>query len=1169
MDVQDDAIFSASPTSGSDDSQDHMRRQLAYFAHAPLAAMVVDACGRYVEVNPAACRITGYGEQELLAMSLADLVAEESLDAGRQHFAHVKETGRASGELCWIRKDGAKRWSTCDAVKLSEDRFIGFFLDVTDRKRAEDTLRRSQAELRAIYDHVPAIVCVMTSDRRVQYANRAMCEFVGRLEESLKGERACGILGCINALDDPRGCGYGSRCESCQLRLAILDTFQTGTSHRNIDYRATIQHAGKQQEMWFLGSTARLPNGDNGDQPSLLLCLEDITARQQAEERSRLLAGLLDASPTSTTVHDRQGNFLYANEKTFALHGYNREEFFRLNLHELDAPESAKCIEPRMLDISQTGGASFEVQHRRKDGTAVPLRVDAKLARWGDQDVILSVATDVSDLKRSEQTLREREGRLRGILNSVSESVFLIDREGIVLECNETTAKRLGRAVDDLLGKSIYGFIPPDLAETRRAQIQRVVETRQPVQFEDQRAGIWFEQIIYPIVDDSGRIAEFAVFGRDVSERKSNENQLQLQSLVLSQIQDRVTVTDLEGVITYVNDAECESLRRSRESLVGQSVISYGDDPGRGATQLEVIRKTAEDGKWRGEIVNYAADGTEIIMDCRTTLVRDPQGRAVAMCGIATDITARKRAEESLRQSEEHYRVLAETMLQGVVHQDRAGTIIAMNPAAERILGKGPEQFMGSSSVGEEHCTIREDGSPFPGLEHPAMVALRTGQQVRNAVMGVFNPKAAAYRWINVDAVPLFRPGENRPYQVYTVFEDITDRRRAEQEKLEMERRLLQAQKHESLGTLAGGIAHDFNNILAAIMGYADLAKLRLPPSEPVREDLDVILQAAQRAADLTRQMLAYSGSGKFLVEAVNLSQVVEDSRGMLALAVSRKATVTYNLATDLPLIRADATQMRQVVMNLVINASEALGEEVGQIIVSTRALRCIAKDLATMMLGQDLPEGLYVCLEITDTGGGMSPQTLARIFEPFFTTKFVGRGLGASAVHGIMRGHKGGIRISSELGTGTSFQVFFPASGPSFAAVANGSDASPRRGNGVVLVVDDEEMVRNLARRTIEKAGFSVLTASNGEEAVHLYLQHQQEIVVVLLDLTMPKMNGEETFRELRRISPEVRVILSSGFSEEGATERFSGLGLAGFIQKPYQIDALIAKLKEACRPW
>jgi CheY-like chemotaxis protein len=260
---------------------------------------------------------------------------------------------------------------------------------------------------------------------------------------------------------------------------------------------------------------------------------------------------------------------------------------------------------------------------------------------------------------------------------------------------------------------------------------------------------------------------------------------------------------------------------------------------------------------------------------------------------------------------------------------------------------------------------------------------------------------------------------------------------------------------------------------------------------------------------------------------------------------------------------------MCQVVINLVINASEALGDRGGVIAVSTNAIQYEAGALARMELGLGLPAGEYVCLEVADTGCGMDEETRAKIFDPFFTTKFTGRGLGLSAVHGIVRGHKGAIQVSSEPGKGTTFCVLFPASGPAIPAVRSESTTTPMRGSGTVLVVDDEETIRISVQRMMERCGFSVLTASSGREAILVFREHRNEVSCVLLDLTMPDLDGAETFRELHRIRPDVPVILSSGYSEESATERFSGQGLAGFIQKPYQFDTLISRIRAAQTPY
>jgi nitrogen-specific signal transduction histidine kinase len=393
----------------------------------------------------------------------------------------------------------------------------------------------------------------------------------------------------------------------------------------------------------------------------------------------------------------------------------------------------------------------------------------------------------------------------------------------------------------------------------------------------------------------------------------------------------------------------------------------------------------------------------------------------------------------------------------------------------------------------------------------------------------------------------------------------LEEKKAAEAALREKEEQLWRAQRLESLGILAGGIAHDFNNILAGIAGYAALVKAKLLPSDPIRNDMDVILKAVQRAADLTRQLLACAGKGKFVVEPVNLSRIVEDTRQILEASVSRKTLLKFNLHGDLPWIQADPSQIHQVVLNLVINASEAVGENGGLIVVSTDAVTRNEAGGASLFGDTDPGQGLYVCLEVTDTGCGMDKETIGKIFDPFFTTKFAGRGLGLAAVHGIVRSHRGAIRVSSTPGAGTTFRVLFPAGGPAADVADAGSAAPAWHGGGLVLVVDDDEVVRTMAQRMVEQLGFSALAAGDGEEAVRLYRERAEEIACVLLDLTMPKMNGEETFRELRKVRPEVRVVLSSGYSEENATERFAGLGLAGFLQKPYQLETMTAVLRRA----
>jgi CheY-like chemotaxis protein len=364
---------------------------------------------------------------------------------------------------------------------------------------------------------------------------------------------------------------------------------------------------------------------------------------------------------------------------------------------------------------------------------------------------------------------------------------------------------------------------------------------------------------------------------------------------------------------------------------------------------------------------------------------------------------------------------------------------------------------------------------------------------------------------------------------------------------------------------LAGGIAHDFNNLLTGVLGHAELALGNLPPGSPAQANIAGIMDSARAAAELTHQMLAYSGRGQFVVEALDLNRLVAGMARLLEVSISKKALIKYELADGLPAIEADGTQLRQVAMNLIVNASEAIGDRSGVISLATRLVDCDREYFRGAPPEETLPPGRYVALEVGDTGCGMDKETRERIFEPFFTTKFTGRGLGLAAVLGIVRGHGGTIKIASEPGKGTEFQLLFPALDelPVSSGEEEAKPAGSWRGTGTVLLVDDEERVLRVGKLFLERAGFDVLTAPDGRAALEIFERRVDDITCVVLDLTMPEMDGAQCFHELRRIREDIAVILSSGYSQQDLTQRFAGRGFAGFVQKPYLGSELTAKLK------
>ncbi|MDQ6988908.1 MAG: response regulator [Mariprofundaceae bacterium] len=386
-------------------------------------------------------------------------------------------------------------------------------------------------------------------------------------------------------------------------------------------------------------------------------------------------------------------------------------------------------------------------------------------------------------------------------------------------------------------------------------------------------------------------------------------------------------------------------------------------------------------------------------------------------------------------------------------------------------------------------------------------------------------------------------------------------------EEKDMQSKIEHTQRLESLGVLAGGIAHDFNNILTAIMGNAGLARRRMEDTHPATEHLTRIVNASDKAAALCKQMLAYSGKGRFVIKHIHLPTLVTDMAALLEVSIAKNVVIRYDMIEGIPLVEVDVAQIQQVVMNLITNANEAIDGRSGIISIATSVFHADRTYLQTTFSDENLEAGNFVTLEVSDNGCGMDKETMQKMFDPFFTTKFTGRGLGMSAVLGIIRGHSGALKVYSEPGRGTTFKILLPAVDSSSQPLPTPIQAihTDLDIHGAVLVVDDEEVIRDTAASILRDIGFEhVLSAQDGLEGVALYQEHQERIQFVLLDMTMPKLDGEATFRELRRINPDVVVILSSGYNEQDATQRFTGKGLAGFIQKPYLPEQLQSLLQE-----
>ena len=536
----------------------------------------------------------------------------------------------------------------------------------------------------------------------------------------------------------------------------------------------------------------------------------------------------------------------------------------------------------------------------------------------------------------------------------------------------------------------------------------------------------------------------------------------------------------------------------------------------------------------------------------RKILIRDADGRPWLVLGISEDITARRRMETELDRSREG---LAKAQaLAGVGNWEWVRTTgeVRWSDQMYRILGWEPGAF--EPSLRRIMQRVHAEDRPVFGR---ALRRLASGTEVPpldfRAVLA-----DGSTRFLH--AILEAEPGpDGRTRTLHGTIQDITERRATEDA-------FRQAQKLESLGVLAGGIAHDFNNLLSAIGGNLELAQMNMRPEPDAAPFLTKIEKILKRASDLTRQMLAYSGKGRMVVKKLNLNQIAEEMPRLLDVSISKRVQLVYRFEPNLPPIVADAAQIQQVIMNLVTNASESIGDHDGVITLTTGTEYLDMPQEQVESHGWTVQPGLFVTLEVADTGCGMSPETRRRLFDPFFTTKFSGRGLGLSAMLGILKGHNAGIRIRSREGEGSSFKLFFPASVTGSLPVVPEpalQQASLPAGN--ILLVDDEPDVLEATSELLAAMDFNVVQAHDGQEAVDLFKARPEEFSLVLMDLTMPRMDGREALSALRALDPDLKIVLCSGFNETDVAKDFPYTSLSGFLQKPYTFQMLKDVVQQA----
>lgn len=847
---------------------------------------LADLSGNVLYLNDAGKKLVGLNEKDIVHTNVFDFVPDSCKAKLRDEvMAVIRKDGVWCGEapLCNLMS-GEICEMECTVIEVAEDRnppyLAAVMQNITERKRAEQALRQSEEKYRRLVEGLPDIIYIVDSRKGGTYWSNHVDEVLGFTAD--------------DRLKNPNVWRASIHPEDLDHVDSIIREAASGKKF-DIEYRARDKKGN-----WHWLNDRSIDIRSEADGVIVEGIARDITVHKKNGEQTRIFADLVDASPSSITVHDISGKFLYINRKTLEMHGYTHDEMLSMNVQDLETPESARLIAPRIKELMENGEASFEVEHFRKDGSTIPLRIEAKFAKWHGNDVVQSIGVDMTERRRAEEELK----KYQLAVESTADLIAVIDKDCRFTMVNDNYARYQGRDKKDIIG-------------------------------------------------------------------------------------------------------------RYAAEIVGEHLFNAVMKP-------QLTRVLA------GEVVNYTME-----------------------------------------------------------------------------------------------------------REYPAL----------------------GNRFLEVSYYPL-RNDDEHINGIVADITDITDWKKSEEDKRKFEEQLLRVQKLESIGRLAGGVAHDFNNILVGIMGYAELLALHYPDESSMEgEAAHAIFKNAERAADLTRQLLGFARKGKYNPVPLDINEVILNVLIVSEKIFEKKIRIRNDLDRQLNPALMDLHQCEQVLTNLIINARDAMPTG-GDLTISTRNAPS-AENVSCRFCAKVKP-GSYVVVSVSDTGVGISEDNIPRIIEPFFTTKGEGKGtgLGLATVYGIIKNHGGHLDIKSRQGIGSTFTFFVPAAEQNEMP----AKAEPKlvKGKAVILLVDDEENVRMLMARILERLGYYVIMASNGKEAIEIVTKQFGIIDLVVLDLIMPVLDGKEAFFAMKKIYPPMKIIVSSGYSRDDHAAELMKEGACGFLQKPFQMHAL-----------
>jgi two-component system, cell cycle sensor histidine kinase and response regulator CckA len=1149
------AVFSSdvSERKRAEEALRESERRFSLAFHASPVAMGITRTGNgtIVDVNQKWLDLYGLTREQVVDRSPVDLgiyvdPSDRALivqDLARSGSIHEYEfqVHASGGEVRDVR-------ISAETAQLGDDPvFLSVTQDVTDRRRAERALRESDAVLRTVFSTMRDAVVVMALDGTILECNEASLRQTGLRREEWIGSNGFDVV----AAEDRE-----------RARASALDALSEG--HGRAEVRI-VRPDGTSFDGEMVGGVLwDAASGSTG----YVIVTRDITERRQAEralrESEERYRRLTEASFEGVAI-SVETRIVDASSRLADMLGYSLDEIVGLPGLELFAPECRDQVAER---TRQGDTAAYEAVALRKDGTTFPVEVRPRLMEYRGQSARLAAVRDITERMRAEQAIRESEERFRQAIENSQAGYFQIGADGCFQHVNRTWLSMHGYdSLDEVIGRSFdLTQLPADCAEAGRI-VDFVLGGGRVSSGEFSRlrkdGTVGYHQYSVVPVHRGGQVTGAEGFLIDSTDRRRFEEELRKRNAFVEAVLENAPIG---FAVNTIHDGKQVFTSRRFDSIYGLQpgtvrdvddffVKVYPDPAFRNEMRERIISDiaTGDPARMRWESIPIGPHGADQRI---VSAINIPLPDQDLMISTVQDVTSRKRAEDALAASEHKYRQIVELAHEGIWSIDAAGNTTFVNPRMAEMLGYEVDEMIGRNMF----SFTDERGTEIARAD---LALRRQGLAEQRETDFEFLHKDGDRVYIRLHTSPVL--DERGLYQgSIGMIEDVTERRRAEAERKELEQRLFQAEKMEAIGNLAGGIAHDFNNMLNIVLGNASLLELDLPPSSPMLEAIHTIETACDRGAALTRQLLGFARRGRYEVRPVNAALLIDDVAKFVRPTFDRSITINTRTAGDTWTVVGDPNQLHQVLMNMAINSRDAMPNG-GTLMLSASNAELAEAETRTQ---PGVRPGRYVLFTVADTGTGMSKETRERIFDPFFTTKAAGKGtgLGLASAYGIVQNHGGHIDVDTELGKGTTMRVYLPASDTGRPDTAENSPTNPMRpGTATVLLVDDEQAVRDLGASALERLGYTVLLAGDGREGFETYRSHQAEIDLVILDMSMPVQGGNATAKQLLALNPECRILLATGYSADSEAADLLTRVTISFLQKPFRAGELADAVGQA----